>query len=195
MLEAIEQRLKQFTSREELWPLRVPREPLLLDELVERTLGDERSRFDTASLRSRPLVTFEWPDGSAWDAWVIVLPSKLKIYCDTSGDESRILASGGKNDGDESDRAFLDLLAASAGAHFGIEMAGGPPSRVRTALQDRPFFVDFFVELFEVMGLQDEVEAAVAADIAAADRSGDFQQSVEAWLNRALTNGRADRQR
>jgi hypothetical protein len=170
----------------------VPREPLLLDELVARTLGDERGRFDTASLRSRPLVTFEWPDGSGWDAWVIVLPSKLKIYCDTSGSESRILASGGKNDGDESDRAFLELLAASAGAHFGIEMAGGPPSTVRTALQDRPFLVNFFVELFEVMGLQDDVEAAVAArgDIAAAGGTGDFQQSVEAWLDRALTNGR-----
>ena len=162
VIEALEQRLKQFTSREELWPLRVPREPLLLDDLIGRTLGDDRDRFDVASLRSRPLLRFEWPDGSAWEAWVIVLPSKLKAYCDTSDDESRVLASGGKNEGDESDRVFLELLADSAGGHFGIEMSGGPPSRVRTAI-DRAFVVTFFVNLFEVMGLEEDVRSTLTA--------------------------------
>jgi hypothetical protein len=189
VLEALEQRLKQFTSREELWPLRVPREPLLLDDLIGRTLGDDRDGFDVASLRSRPLLRFEWPDGSAWEAWVIVLPSKLKAYCDTSDDESRILASGGKNEGDESDRVFLELLADSAGGHFGIEMAGGPPSRVRTAL-DRAFVVTFFVNLFEVMDLEEDVRSTLMAGTVerggAVETTGDFRHDVEAWLDLAM---------
>jgi hypothetical protein len=189
VIEALEQRLKQFTSREELWPLRVPREPLLLDDLIGRTLGDDRDRFDVASLRSRPLLRFEWPDGSVWEAWVIVLPSKLKAYCDTSDDESRILASGGKNEGDESDRVFLELLADSAGGHFGIEMSGGPPSRVRTAI-DRAFLVTFFVNLFEVMGLEEDVRSTLTAGTAepgaAVEAAGDFRHDVEAWLDLAM---------
>jgi hypothetical protein len=199
VLDALEQQLKQFTSREELWPLRVPREPVLLDDLIGRTLGDDRGRFDVASLRSRPLVRFEWPDGSFWEAWVVVLPSKLKVYCDTSDDESRILASGGKNEGDESDRVFLELLADSAGGHFGIEMAGGPPSRVRAAIADRPFVVTFFVNLFEVMGLEEDVRAKLAAG--GADRgetietAGDFRHDVEAWLDLAMPARRPDARR
>ena len=196
VLEALEQRLKQFTSREELWPLRVPREPLLLDDLIGRTLGDERGRFDLASLRSRPLIRFEWPDGSAWEAWVIVLPSKLKAYCDTSDDESRVLASGGKNEGDESDRAFLELLADSAGGHFGIEMAGGPPSRVRTAIADRPFVATFFVNLFEVMGLEEDVRSTLTPDGAArreaVEPTDDFRHDVEAWLDLTMPARRPD---
>ena len=199
VIDALEQRLKQFTSREELWPLRVPREPLLLDDLIGRTLGDDRSRFDVASLRSRPLLRFEWPDGSAWEAWVIVLPSKVKAYCDTSDDESRVLASGGKNEGDESDRIFLELLADSAGGHFGIEMSGGPPSRVRTAIADRAFVVTFFVNLFEVMGLEEDVRSTLTPDNTecggTVETAGDFRHDVEAWLDLAMPSRRPDGRR
>jgi hypothetical protein len=128
------------------------------------------------------LLRLEWDDGSTWDAWMIVLPSGFKVYCDSIEEESRILASGGRNEGDESDRAFLQLLAESGGAHFGIEMSGGPPSRVRTSIDDREFLVDFFVELFEVSGAED----AVRAQLAGAGRSTDFRTDVEQWLTRAI---------
>ena len=118
-----------------------------------------------------------------------MLPSKLKAYCDTSDDESRVLASGGKNEGDESDRIFLELLADSAGGHFGIEMSGGPPSRVRTAI-DRAFVVTFFVNLFEVMGLEEDVRSTLTADTAegggTVETAGDFRHDVEAWLDLAM---------
>ena len=53
VLEALERRTKQFRSREELWPVRVPREPLVLDAGVRngreegalhaRLLGDRET--------------------------------------------------------------------------------------------------------------------------------------------------------
>jgi hypothetical protein len=187
VLEALEQRVKQFAIREELWPLRVPHEPLPLGDLVDQVLGDEASSFDMPGLRSRTLLSLEWEDGSRWDVWVIVLPSRLKLFCDTSDDESRILASGGRNEGDESDRIFLELLAESAGEHFGIEMAGGPPSRVRTSLTDRSFVVDLFLGLFEVSGLEEEIRRALIErvdDTGVGSRGRDFREDVEAWLDR-----------
>jgi hypothetical protein len=117
-----------------------------------------------------------------------VLPDGLKVYCDTGDDESRVLASGGRNVGDESDRAFVQLLAESAGSHFGIEMSGGPPIRVRSSIADRAFLVEQFVNLFEVAGM----ERAVRDDLrergraAAADRDGDFQLDVDRWLDAVL---------
>ena len=69
-----------------------------------------------------------------------------------------MLASGGRNEGDESDRAFLELFAESAGGHFGIEMAGGAPRSVRSPM-DREFLVDRFVDLFEVTGSEDSLRA------------------------------------
>ena len=158
VLEALEARVKQFLRREELWPLRVPREPLLLDDVLRQSLADDARRFDVATLKSRPLLSLEWEDGSRWEAWVGVLPSGLKIYCDTGEDETRVLASGGRNEGDESDRAFLELFAESAGGHFGIEMAGGAPRSVRSPM-DREFLVDRFVDLFEVTGSEDSLRA------------------------------------
>ena len=56
VLEALEVRVKQFLRREELWPLRVPREPLLLDDVVRQAIAEEARRFDVASLKSRSLV-------------------------------------------------------------------------------------------------------------------------------------------
>jgi hypothetical protein len=182
VLDAIEQRIKQFRAREELWPLRIPPEPIALDVIIRRAVPEAPSRFDVTSLRSRPLLRLEWEDGSAWEAWMIVLPSGFKVYCDSSEEESRILASGGRNEGDESDRAFLQLLAESGGAHFGIEMSGGPPSRVRATIDDREFLVDFFVELFEVIG----AEEGVREQLSRPGRSTDFRADVDEWLTRAL---------
>jgi hypothetical protein len=123
-------------------------------------------------------------------AWVIALPSGLKMYCDSDEEETRILASGGRNAGDETDRLFLQLLAESAGEHFGIEMSGGPPSRVRSAIADRPFLVDLFVNLFEMTGAEASVRQALGLlepqpPVSATDGT-DFRSDVERWLEHAL---------
>ena len=194
VLDALEQRVKQFVIREDLWPLRVPHQPLPLGDLIDQALGDDARTFDVPSLRSRTLLALEWDDGGLWETWVIVLPSKLKLFCDTSHDESRILASGGRNEGDESDRIFLELLAESAGEHFGIELSGGPPVRVRTSIADRGFVVDLFLGLFEVAGMEAEIRGAlpergaVPADAPPAGR--DFREDVQAWLEQVMAKDR-----
>ena len=188
VLEALEQRIKQFLRRDELWPLRVPREPLLLDSVVRQALTEDRRTFDISSLRSRTLLSLEWADGSRWEAWVGVLPSGLKIYCDSSDDEDRVLASGGRNEGDESDRAFLELFAESAGQHFGVEMSGGAPASVRSAM-DRAFLVELFVNLFEVTGTEESVREQLPHTTPIRERDGtghDFRADVEQWLDAAL---------
>lgn len=185
VLEALELRVKQFLTREDLWPLRVPHEPLSLDAIVDQTLTDGVAALDPVSLRSRTLLRMEWDDGSTWDAWAIVLPSKIKLYCDTTDEESRILASGGKNEGDESDRIFLELLTSSAGDAFGIEMSGGAPSRVRSSISDREFLIDRFVDLFEVAGLEADVRAKLdgrGRTPAHGVSGSDFRADVEDWL-------------
>jgi hypothetical protein len=190
VLEALERRVKQFRSREELWPLRVPHDPVPLDDVVAEALGPEARAFDPAALRSRTLMRLEWDDESTWDAWVIVLPSKVKVYCD-SGEEMRILASGGRNEGDETDRIFLQLLADSAGQHFGIEMSGDAPSRVRSSIADRAFLVDVFVDLFEVTGMERVIRSALEArgvsDVDHVADGRDFRSDVERWLRIVLT--------
>ena len=65
--------------RDELWPLRVPREPLLLDDIIRQALAQDAGRFDPETLRARTLLSLEWADGSWWRAWVGVLPSGLKV--------------------------------------------------------------------------------------------------------------------
>ena len=176
-LEALDRRVRQFRGREELWPLRVPSEPIVLEDVLEEALGGVAHRFDADSLRSRTLLELTWDDGASWSAWLIVLPSKTKLYCDSDHEETRILASGGRNEGDENDRVFLRLLAESGGAHFGIEMSGGAPSRVRSSIDDRAFLVEIFVELFEVIGAEDSVRRALGTS-----PSADFQDDVERWL-------------
>jgi hypothetical protein len=188
VLEALEDRVKQFLRREELWPLRVPREPLRLEDVLRQSIAEDARRFDVATLKSRSLLSLEWPDASRWEAWVTVLPSGLKVYCDTGEDETRVLASGGRNEGDESDRAFLELFAESAGGHFGIEMAGGAPRSVRSPM-DREFLVDRFVDLFEVTGSEDSLRTQLPASSASerAPAGGrDFKADVEIWLAAAL---------
>ncbi len=190
VLEALEREVKQFRTREELYPLRVPPEPVALDEVIAQVLGEEHRQFDTRTLRSRTVLQLEWADGSAWDLWAIVLPSGLKLFCDTGEEETRILASGGRNLGDETDRLVLGLLAESAGGHFGIEMSGGAPARVRSSIPDRLFLVDMFVTLFEGTGIEDSIRDAwgTAGSALAADRQDgrDFQAEVSAWLGDVL---------
>jgi hypothetical protein len=191
VLEALESRAKQFRTREELYPIRVPREPLPLDDVIDEALGEERGRFDAITLRARTLLRLEWHDGSMWEAWVARLPSGLRLFCDTGPEASHVLASGGRNAGDETDRLFLERLAESAGQDFGIEMAGGAPTRVRSSIADRAFLIDVFVALFEETGM----EASVRADLAdrnsrtSGDAGGegkDFRADVERWLGHVL---------
>lgn len=191
VLEALELEAKQFRTREELFPIRIPREPIRLDELIERTLGDDSPRFDPSSLRARTILHLEWDDGSAWDAWVIVLPSQLRLFCDSGADETRVLASGGRNAGDETDRQFLTLLSESAGETFGIEMDGDAPTRVRSSIADRAFLVDVFVNLFEVRTMESAIRADLAERQAGAGPDGlladtaegtDFRVDVKRWL-------------
>lgn len=176
VVQALEEAVKQFRSRQELWPLRVPREPIAFEALVARTID---TTFDPLTLRSRTLLWLEWPDGATWELWVIALPSGLKLYCDTGGGETRLLASGRRDSEIETDRHLMELLSDSAGEHFGIEMDGGPPSRVRSNLTDGTLVVDFFVNLFEVLGMEEEVRAVLG------DRRSDFRLDVENWLAEA----------
>lgn len=194
VLEALEERVKGFRRREELWPLRVPPDPILLDDVVEQALGEERRGFDPAALRSRTLLELRWEDGSLWTAWVCSLPSGLKLYCDTGGGESRILASGGRNEGDQSDRVFLQLLAESGGGHFGIELSGEAPCCARAGVADRAFLADVLVDLFEVAGLEPEIRRQAAhldTDGKNDAEADDFRIVVERWLERAAWASRS----
>ena len=181
VLETLESRVKQFRGREGLWPLRIPSEPILLDEVIAAALGEDARRFDVNLLRTRTLLQLEWDAETSWEVWMIALPSKTKVYFDSDGHETRLLASGGRNEGDENDRVFLQVLAETAGSAFGIEFSGGAPSRVRSSLSDRAFLVDFFVSLFEVAGAEESVRGAIP-NRASIERR-DFQKDVEEWLS------------
>ena len=176
-LQALERASKQFRTRQEIWPLYAPREPVAVDPLLEQAL--EGARFDPLSLRTKTLLWLAWPDGATWELWVITLGSGMKLYCDTGDSETRILASGRRDSEIETDRLFLELLAESAGLQFGIEMSGGPPSRVRSSLTDRELLVDFFVALFEETGLEAEIRRGQTP-------TDDFRNDVADWLARAL---------
>jgi hypothetical protein len=115
----------------------------------------------------------------------------VKVFCDSSHEETRILASGGKNMGDETDRLFLQLLAESAGQHFGIEMAGGAPSKVRSSVADRSFLLEMFVDLFEVTGMEESIRADLErhGERVSGDQTvngTDFRSEVDRWLTRTL---------
>lgn len=195
VLEALEERVKQFRTREPIYPLRSPRDPMPLDDIILQALPDDAASFDETALRSRILLTLRWDD-VAWSAWVITLPSGLKVYCDSDADETRVLASGGRNAGDASDRLFLSLLAESGGAHFGIGMDGGAPTAVRSSI-DRPFLAEFFVNLFEGTEAEASVRAALRAGRQPAmpeqelQSAGgrDFKVEVEQWLTDVMPRG------
>jgi hypothetical protein len=184
VLDALERLVKSFRGNEDLHPLRVPHEPLSLPAIVDSALDGEARRFDIDALRTRALLELAWPDGSAWTLWLIVLPSKVKVYCGTGDDGSYVLASGGRNEGDAGDRLFLELFAASRGETFGVEMAGGLPSQVRSSIADRDFLVDLFVELFEGT----EHEHAIRDRWRPPSMPGeghDFRADVGRWLDSA----------
>ena len=185
VLETLESRVKQFRRREELWPLRIPSEPIALDDVIEEALGPDARRYDANALRTRTLLQLEWDAQTRWEVWMIALPSKTKVYFDSDGHETRLLASGGRNEGDENDRVFLQLLAETAGSAFGIEFSGGAPARVRASMSDRVFLVNFFVNLFEVTGDEASVREAIP-NIRSSDERRDFQRDVEKWLTMAL---------
>lgn len=186
MLEELERRAKGFRTDEDLYPLRVPREPLRVRDAIARALPDAHEAFDPLALRQRTLLRLEWDDGSAWELWVLRLPSGLKLFCDSGEEEPHVLASGGRRASGETDRQFLQLLAESGGQRFGIEMSGGAPARVRTLLTDREFLVDLFVELFEVAGEEDSVRRALALSHDRPPVNDDFRADVDRWLSDVL---------
>ena len=191
VLEALEERAKQFRSREAVWPFRVPHEPLSLDHLVESAL--EGASLSREALRSRTVLRMEWSGGArsdAWEAWVIALPSGVSLYCDSDLHESRILASVKRSNPTEADRFFLELLAESRGHHFGIEMSGAAPERVRTSIGDRDFMVDVFVELFEGTAAERSIHERLQPQLTdVPGREGrDFRAEVERWLEDALVS-------
>lgn len=177
VLEALELRVKQFRSREGIWPFRVPHEPLDLDEIVERALDGE-ARLDADALRSRTVLELDW-DAHNWELWVLTLPSGILLYCDADGSETRILASARRGNPGEADGFFLERLASSKGHDFGIEMAGPPPLRVRSSIGDREFLADVFVELFEGT----DAEHAIGGE----PRDADFRAVIVQWLADVLT--------
>jgi hypothetical protein len=189
VLEALERSAKTFRTDEDLYPIRVPREPVSLPAFIDRTLAGATRAFDPLSLRQRTLLHLTWDDGSTWQLWVVVLPSGLKLFCDAGAEEPRVLASGGRHANDETDRLFLQLLSESAGERFGIEMSGGAPSRLRTSIRDREFLVDTLVELFEVTHAEGSVLAQLPSSAQGALRSDDgidFRNAVDQWLDQAM---------
>ena len=190
VLEALDRRAKQFRSREDTWPFRVPHEPLLLEPLVAATLGEEGGFVDPAALRSRLVLRMEWEDGDLWEAWVIMLPSGVTLYCDTGGGETRVLASARRGNAAEADRFFLERLGESRGHHFGIELSGTPPDRVRTSVDDRDLLADVFVELFEgTPGERAIHDALVQLGVGlphAGTRGRDFRAEAARWLEAVL---------
>ena len=176
MLETLELRAKQFRGREDIWPFRIPHEPLDLDAIIERALDGE-GEVDRDALRARTVLEFLW-DAHRWELWVLALPSGILLYCDSDGDETRVLASAKRGNPGEADGFFLERLAESRGVLFGIEMAGPAPDTVRSSIGDRGFLADVFVELFEGT----EAEATIDEE-----PSADFHTRVERWLERVLT--------
>jgi len=187
VLEALERRAKQFRSREDSWPFRMPHEPLDLDAIIEGALANEPG-LAHAALRSRGVLRMEWAAGEVWDLWVITLASGLHLYCDSDGHESRVLASAKRGNPSDADGFFLERLAESRGHLFGIEMAGPPPDRVKSSIGDREFLADVFVELFEGT----DAEQALGAECStpgtgeSCPQETDFLGLVAIWLTRVL---------
>lgn len=170
-LDALEDRVKQFRGYDDLWPFRIPHEPLAMDDVLAGVA------VEPETLRSRTVLAFDWNDGNRWELWAVALPSGISVYCDAGGGEVRVLASVRRGNPLEADGFMLELLAESRGAHFGIELVGGAPDRVRTSIGDREFLIDVFADLFE----GSEAERSITK------RSGeDFRDAVARWLAAAL---------
>jgi hypothetical protein len=135
------------------------------------------------------LIRFEWDDDGTWDAWAIALPSGMTLFCDGDGEETRVLASVKRGSQDEADRFFLELLAESRGEYFGIAMAGDAPDHVRTAITDRAFLTDIFVELFEGTAAERSIRSLLARTktFPGQERDGrDFRSDIARWLDLVL---------
>jgi hypothetical protein len=182
VLDALESRARQFRSRDDSWPFRVPHEPLDLDAVIEAALAGDPGPLPYEAIRTRSVLRMGWSTGDVWDLWAVTLPSGLHLFCDTDGHEARVLASAKRGNPSDADGFFLERLAESHGHLFGIEMAGAPPDRVKTAIGDREFLADVFVELFEGT----EAEARLKGDVE--DRAGDFRAVVVGWLSRVLSS-------
>ena len=180
LLDALEARAKQFRSRDESWPFRMPHEPLDLHGIVADAIADAADAPPFRIVRTRGILRLEWASGGLWELRALTLPSRLHLYCDTDGDEARVLASARRGTAGEADGFFLERLAESRGHLFGIEMAGPPPDRVKSSIGDREFLADVFVELFE--GSDAESALRQAHDVA-----GDFRAVVVTWLAAALS--------
>jgi len=178
VLEVLELRAKQFRALEDLWPFRVPHEPLDLEEIIESALAEDEGWIQSEALRSRSVLRLEWEGGDAWELWVITLPSGIHLYCDADGEETRVLASAKRGNPVEADGFFLERLAESRGHHFGIGMEGPAPDHVRSAIGDREFLADVFVELLE--------DSEASADVSTAGAS-DFRADIVRWLEEVLT--------
>ena len=182
VLDVLELRVKQFRSRDDTFPFRVPHEPLLLRDLIDEALAGDGGGMQEEDLKSRGVMSLEWRDGTTWTAWVIALRSGLHLYCDSDAHETRVLASVRRGSALEADHFFLELLAESSGHAFGIEMAGAAPDRVRTMITDRAFLADVFVELFEGTPAQATIHAAEQPS----SEGRDFRADVAHWLERTL---------
>ena len=92
---------------------------------------------------------------------------------------------------------MLERLAESAGDDFGIEMAGGAPSCVRSSIADREFLVDVFVTLFEGTDVEASIRADAMAGLVAIEADlptgRDFRGEVAAWLDRVLRSSYLNR--
>ena len=191
VLEELERRAKQFRTDEDLYPLRVPREPISIDDVIRQALQD--GRVDPLTLRSRTLLELGWDDGSRWELWALILPSGLKLFCDSGTEDARVLASGGRFASDETDRQFLRLFSESGGERFGIEFHGDAPSHVRSSIDNREALIDAFVDLFEVAHMEDSVrrhlKQKTEPTIGDETRSADFRTDVERWLDHVWRPG------
>ncbi len=191
VLEALERRVKQFKSYENIWPFRIPHEPLALADIIDETLADDEgaarlagARASREMLRSRTVIEMRWAE-HAWEAWAVSLASGIIVYCDDDGEEARVLASAKRGNPLEADGFFLELLAETRGQAFGMEMAGDPPARVRTSVADRDFLIDVFVDLFEGSA----AEASLLREIPPTGEirsARDFRADVSDWLTRTL---------
>ena len=179
VLEALELRVKQFRSREDLWPFRVPHEPLDLEDIIESALADEDGWIQPDSLRSRSILRLEWDGGDAWELWAITLPSGIHLYCDSDGEETRVLASVRRGNPAEGDGFLLERLAETRGDGFGIGMEGPAPDRVKSSIGDREFLADVFVDLLE--------DTEASGTVRGGGRSPDFRADIVRWLDEVLS--------
>jgi hypothetical protein len=208
VFEALEERARQFRTYEDLYPFRIPHDPVDLASVIDAALADGEGRLAPDDLRARTVLRMEWSGDQgqtphAWEAWVIALSSGIMLYCDSDGTEARVLASVKRGNPIEADGFFLELLAESRGHHFGIELAGDAPDRVRTSVADRDLLVDVFVDLYEGTSAEPTIRADPGSGLARLGsgesirsepdltpdqpgRSGDFRADVDRWLTRVL---------